>query len=392
MRQRGIRVDREWTREILADTEAEFSEAASWIEENIGCKPRSPKRGDWLIDRGVKFTKVTASGLPELTMPSASSPGTLPNLYERYKHDPEIEPALKAMITIGTHANLLQNLRIILAQSANDGRVHPEIRTQGAHTGRMSIIKPAMQTFKKRDNDAIALDEGTYSRLRGCFLADDGTLLVGADYASQEVRIAAAYSQDPTLLRVVFEDLNQHLETAKMIFGVSDKTTVRNPITGQTYYDCCKTLDFAQQFGAMPRRIAGQLDISLDDATKLWESWREAYAGFVAWFDAIASANAVINPWGRVIPSDPWRGYANANYAIQSTGRDVLGDAMMRLADAGWADCFWLPVHDELVLQVPEDQAERAADEMTILMSTKLRNVELPAKGEIIGKRWGSAE
>jgi DNA polymerase-1 len=377
MRWRGLRVDPEWTAQLMRDVETEYLEADARLEKIWGFARYSPKRGDWLIDHGAKFTEVTPSGLPKLTMPSASSPGTLPQLAERYADDSVLGPVLADMVTLGSHKNFLQNLRIIMAQSANDGRVHPEIKTLAAHTGRMSIIKPALQTLKKRD-----------PRLRGCFIADDGMVLVGADYASQEIRIAAAYSRDENLLRIVRENLNQHLLTCEMIFGVSDKTTLRRE--GQTYYDCAKTLDFAQQYGARPKRIAAQLDITKAEATEMWEKWNETYAGLVEWTKKIGKAEVIINPWGRRIPADPWRDYASGNYAVQSTGRDVLGDAMVRLDAAGWGQYLWLPVHDELIMQVPEDKAEEAAAALTELMSTKIKDIELPATGEILGTRWGA--
>lgn len=382
IRQRGHRVDDEWTRGVLAEVEGEFDAAAAWIEDEIGCRPASPKRVDWLLDRGVRFTGFTKSGTPQLTMPSATAEGTLPDLYERYADDPEIEPALAAMLTIGTHRNLLTNLKIILASAANDGYVHPEIRTQAAHTGRSSIVKPAMQTFKKND-----------PRLRGCFIARDGKVLVGADYYNQEICIAAAYSQDPALLRIVRERLNQHVLTAEMIFGVDEATARAHPPGGgRSDYDKAKTLDFAQLFGARPKRIAGQLGISVDEATTLYNAWQDAYAGFSAWFKVVANSEYVVNPWGRSIPADPYRPYANANYAIQGTGRDILGDAIMRLDSAGWADTIWLPIHDELVLEVDENQVDDALAVMAETMNTRLRNVALTVEPKVIGTRWGTGD
>jgi DNA polymerase I-like protein with 3'-5' exonuclease and polymerase domains len=379
MRYKGLRVDAQWTANLMRDVETEYMEADDRLRELWGFSPLSPKRGDWLIDAGVRFLDVTPTGLPKLTMPSAAAPGTLIELAERYAEHAELGPVFADMVTIGSNKNFLSNLRIITESAKNDGLVHPEIVTQAAHTGRMSIKKPAMQTLKKRD-----------PRLRGCFIARDGMVLVGADYASQEIRIAAAYSRDETLLRIVREDLNQHLETCKMIFGVSDKTTMRRE--GQSFYDCSKTLDFAQQYGAGPKRIAAQLDVSYAEAKGMWLAWREAYAGLVAWTESIGRADKIINPWGRIIPADPWRGYASGNYAVQGTGRDVLGDAIVRLADAGWAQALWLPVHDELILEVHEDEAELALKALQTYMPAKIKDIELPVTAEIIGKRWGVGE
>ena len=295
MRWRGLRVDPDWTRTQLESVESEYNVARERLLDLWGFPLLSPKRGAWLQDRGARFLEATKTGMPKLTMPSATGPGTLPELAERYAKHPELGPVFADMLTIGANSNMLTNLKIIMASAANDGRAHPEIKTQAAHTGRMSIVKPALQTLKKRD-----------PRLRGCFVADDGTLLVGADYDSQEIRIAAAYSQDPALLKIVSQGLNQHVETAKMIFGASyvDKSSVMDPMTGKTFYDAAKTLDFGMQYGIGPKKIAAQLNISYAEAKELWEAWREAYRGLVAWTEQIGRSETIINPWGRRIPAD----------------------------------------------------------------------------------------
>jgi DNA polymerase-1 len=393
MRQRGQRVDPEWVDRMIGEVEGEYESAAERLSELWG-KPTSPKRGDWLLDHGAQFYEVTETGLPKLTMPSAASEGTLLELRDRYEEHPVLGPVFADIVTHSSHKNFLTNLKIIRRSAQNDGFVHPEIKTQAAHTGRMSIIKPAMQTLKKRD-----------PRLRGCFIARPGKILVTADYDSQEIRIAAAYSRDPALLRIVREGLNQHVETMKMIFGVSDREAVMNLTTGKTFYDASKTLDFAQQYGAGAARIGDQLGYPshIDPETgrryahpkayAMWQAWRDAYAGLVEWSAMLAEKQQIINPWGRIIPADRWgRGYANSNYAIQSTGRDALGDAIVALADLGWADALWLFVHDELILEVNEDEAQHAVAALEEAMYCKIQDVELTATAKILGTRWGVAE
>jgi DNA polymerase-1 len=95
-----------------------------------------------------------------------------------------------------------------------------------------------------------------------------------------------------------------------------------------------------------------------------------------------------------VIPADAFgRAYANGNYMIQSTGRDLLGCALSNLAEMGLGSKIWLPVHDEIVLEVPEDKAETAAQMLGEAMTMHLPggykvDVPFPATGEVIGARW----
>lgn len=360
---RGMRVDLEWTESVLGEVEEEFRTAAFDVEATTGLKPRSNKMQDWFRSKGVRVTSLDKKHLPDLI--------------EKYGEEPEVGEALAGLAEVSRLSNLLTNLRTIHAHATDgDGFVHPNINTLQAHTGRMSFTKPAVQTLAKSG------EKGT--RLRGCFIARDGFVLAGADYDSQEIRIGAALSRDPAMLRIVMEGLNQHVLTSESIFAGRwvDKATTHD------LYDQAKTLDFAQQFGAMPRKIAKTLDIPEREAFLLWQKWRQTYAGLVAWTDQQARKRFVRNPFGRVIPRDPFRDYANGNYLIQSTGRDILGSAMCRLADEGWADYFWLEMHDELLMEVPEDRAEEAAEALTRCMSTELRGVPIPAEGEVLGSRW----
>ena len=85
-------------------------------------------------------------------------------------------------------SNLIANLRGFLAAADPAGRVHPQVNTLRAKTARMSITNPALQTLKKHD-----------PRLRRCFTADPGHVLISCDFSQVEIRVAAALADDPTL-------------------------------------------------------------------------------------------------------------------------------------------------------------------------------------------------
>lgn len=361
---RGMRVDAEWTEEILSEVGRDFADAEDRVMLETGLKARSPKMIPWLAEeRDIRTKSLDKDHLPKLI--------------EKFPD----EPILRDLQEVSSNANLLANLRTILKHAREgDGYVHPNINTQQAHTGRMSITRPAMQTLAKKGLKG--------ERLRGCFIAREGHVLIGADYDSQEIRIAAALSRDPMLLKIVLEGLNQHVLTAQSIFPAY---TSKDECPAE--YASAKTLDFAQQYGAFPKKIAATLTLAgipttVAEATVMWQKWRATYAGLVEWSEMLGRQREVVNPFGRVIPRDPFRDYANANYMIQSTGRDILGEALLRLEDAGWGRYIWLPIHDEAVLEVPEDRADEGCGAMTELMSTELDGIEIPAEGEIIGKRW----
>ena len=371
---RGHRVDIDYTRALLDDIEKTYSEADERLRDLFGFTPLSPRVPQWFIDHGATFTEFTKTGQPEL------SKDTLPRLAERYAKDEVLGPVFADKLILSKHKNLRTNLGKLLAAVDANGFVHPKINTMAAHTGRMSIVNPPMQTFKKEDK-----------RLRGCFIARDGKVLVGADYNSQETRIAAALSRDATLLEIIETGESQHVLTFKKMYGYwdGDKST--------DLYRGVKVLDFSQQYGAGPRNIGDQLGLprgpggeANPEAVEMWNKWRAVYAGLVLWTDRMSNVSTVVNPWGRHVPSDPYRRYANGNYMVQSSGRDMLGDALIELEDRGWGDTIWLPIHDEIVLEVDEDAAEAALDVLAEAMFCQFGDIAVPAEPEIIGKRWGA--
>lgn len=358
---RGHRLDADYTKARIDEVEGEYSVANERLWDTLGFTPGSPKVGPFLEGLGVNFTERTPSGRPKLDKT------TLPYLAELNEGTPG-GAVLADLLTISKLKNLRTNLATCYRAQDADGFVHPRILTQQAVTGRMSIRTPAMQTFKK-------------GPLRGCFIARDGFVFVGADYDSQEIRLAAAFSGDPAYNRIVAEGLNQHDLTAELIFGPNWRD---NPFNRKA----AKILNFAQQYGAGPQKIAAQLGISFAEAKKLWLAWRKAYRGLVKWSENLARYKSVTNPWDRLIPADRWRPYANGNYAIQSSGRDMLGDAIVNLADAGYGTYLWLPIHDELILEVPEELAEQTVPILEQAMFTTVGSIEMTAKAEIIGHRW----
>lgn len=371
---RGHRVDIEYTRELLKEIGAAYGEADARLRDVFGFTPLSPRVPKWLEDHGATFTEFTKTGQPEL------SKDTLPNLVDRYRNDEFLGPIFADKLALSKNKNLRTNLGKLLNAVDADGFVHPKINTMAAHTGRMSIVNPPMQTFKKEDK-----------RLRGCFITRDGKVFVGADYNSQETRIAAALSRDETLLEIIATGESQHVLTFKKMYGYwdGDKST--------DLYRGVKVLDFSQQYGAGPRNIGDQLGLprgpggeANPEAVEMWNKWRAVYAGLVIWTDRMSNVSTVVNPWGRHVPSDPFRRYANGNYMVQSSGRDMLGDALIELEDRGWGDTIWLPIHDEIVLEVDEGAAEEALTVLAESMFCQFGDIEVPAEPEIIGTRWGS--
>jgi DNA polymerase-1 len=361
---RGIRLDLDYTHALRGEFEQANTAARGELEALMGCKATSPKRVDWLAARGVEFRHFTDAGRPSL-----SSKDALPDLLARYPGG-EVGRMLTLTTRMAETGNFATNLARFPGFADTAGRVHPDYRTLAAHTGRMSVKWPAMQTFKKDD-----------PRLRGCFVAEPGMVLVGCDFKAVEVRVAAALANEPRLIEVIRAGTDIHDNTARLMFG---------PNWTKAQRTLGKRATFGTIYGGGAPGLAKQTGVSVEVARDVVQRFKRAYPRITAFGAAMAERDPVRNAARRRIPADPARTYANANYAIQSTARDLLVESLYRLcALEGWHPFLWAIIHDEIVLQVPTEAAEDARQALHTAMTTSFRGVPIEADSEIIGPRWG---
>jgi DNA polymerase-1 len=360
---RGIKIDVEHTSQFLEDVEKDIADAEAEIGDISGFKARSPRLGEWLEERGVTGD-VTETGRLSLDKKA------LPKLVNAYGDVPEVGDVLRAKLAVSANSNKAAILSSCLRSRDSSDRVHPEWKTLQAKTARFSATGVAVQTINKDD-----------TRMRACFLPDDDySVWVGADLNQVEVCIAAAYSRDSNLLDIVYSGKSIHDITAETAFG---------PAFTAKHRSYAKTTNFAAQYGAGAQAISVQGNIPLELAQRLLKAYRKAYSGLVDFGRSLEDLDPVINAFGRRIPADSGRGYANLNYIIQSTGRDLLASMIRRLYDSGWGQYIRLVLHDEIILSVPVALASQACEALEQSMSTTFKDVPIKASAKIIGKNWG---
>ncbi|GHG82738.1 DNA polymerase [Streptomyces griseocarneus] len=367
---RGLLLDRPYTANLLRQFEREFNAADAHIRNALGFSGRSPRFAQWMEQQVTGYTwprtdkgqiQTTADSL--VALGHALSEGSA-QISDRGR---ELLAARRAM---AAGSNTITNLKSFLAAADRGGRVHPQINTLRARTGRMSITAPALQTLKKHD-----------PRLRHCFRAENGHVLVACDFSQVEVRVAAALSRDRTLMDVITSGVDIHDATAELMYGpgfTKEQRTVSKRATFGTIY------------GGGAKALAAQTGVPVSVARGVIQRWQRAYPEVIRFGKDIANATTVITGSGRRIPADPDRPYANSNYAIQSTARDLLVAAVYELATAhGLHERLWLFVHDEVIVHVPADQAAAVRDQLTAAMTTTYRGVPIAADAEILGTHWG---
>lgn len=262
-------------------------------------------------------------------------------------------------------------------------RIHADISTGAARTGRMTSAKPNMQNVPED--------------VKPCFVADPGMVFISADFSSIEMRVAAAVTGDPKLVGMYTEPLpanaterqvwarDPYWETAWAVWG-DDATAQQRKLA--------KIIVLGSMYGGGADALAANVDIPVAEAQRILKGYKEAFPQLGQWWkdhmnDRIYTGRSF---WtletGRFQTIDPTRAWAGFNLMIQGTARDLLLDAMFRLDDAGLSEYMLLPIHDEVLFQVPAEQAEELLRRITEAMETVFMGVPITAEAKVLGDRW----
>jgi DNA polymerase I len=273
------------------------------------------------------------------------------------------------------------------------GRLHTHFNQTGTATGRLSSKDPNLQNIPIRD------EEGR--RIRQAFVASPETVFVSADYAQIELVVLAHLSKDPGLLDAFRKGKDVHRETGAMIFGLEpeDVTPEQRRVA--------KTINFGVMYGMSAFRLARDLGIPRREAEWFIETYFARYTGIRDFIDTtVAEAEktgAVRTLFGRrrVLPDITNRNKTvkagaervAVNTPIQGTAADIVKKAMIRVASRieteKLSSRLLLQVHDELILECPESEADWVE---RILEEEMQRAVELSVPLRVSvesGRSWG---
>ena len=285
--------------------------------------------------------------------------------------------------------------KLPLMMNAKTGRVHTSYHQAVAATGRLSSSDPNLQ------NIPIRSDEGR--RIRQAFVAPEGYKLVAADYSQVELRIMAHLSDDEGLLNAFQEGRDVHRATAAEVFGVSEEDVTDNQRRS------AKAINFGLIYGMSAFGLAKQLGIGRAEAQDYVNLYFQRYPGVQAYMDNTRE-NAkekgyVETIFGRRLylpdiraKNAPRRQHAERtaiNAPMQGTAADIIKRAMIQVAawlpQSGFDARLLMQVHDELILEVRDDQAEAFAAELQQKMQNAAE-LKVPLLVEAgIGDNWDQA-
>eukprot|EP00371_Babesia_bovis_P001863 XP_001610510.1 DNA polymerase I [Babesia bovis T2Bo] len=263
------------------------------------------------------------------------------------------------------------------------GRIYPNINQIGAESGRFSCDNPNLQQIP-RD-----------SRFRECFIADKGNKLVIADFSQIELRIAADIAEDRRMIEAYNSGEDLHSLTASLVKNkpISEVTKEERQLA--------KAVNFGLIFGMSLAGFRNYAEscygvvLSVPAAREIYDSFFKSYSGITAWHERMKAAKpiSVRTLSNRLSVFDQFSFTRSLNYPVQGTSADITKEAMALLVDrvADISGKMILCIHDEIILEVPESNANKALEVLIETMETAgnkfLRYVPCKAMGSI-GDSW----
>jgi len=272
-----------------------------------------------------------------------------------------------------------------------DGRVRPTVYTLGTVTGRMSCVRLNLQQLSRQGG------------VRACITADPGQLMIGADFSGVELRVAAALSGDTTLRQFLAEGRDLHAEIALQVFGacpkaseVSEKNPTGEPTPKKEHRYVAKRIVFGRLYGGGIPTLAAQGGTTHAVAQAAVDTLDAMTPGLTAWSadirNAIKAGHVAYPSYsGRIIHFDPRLPHKGPNAAIQGSARELLVDALIRWGDTRWGRCVLLPVHDELDVFVPAEDAVEATSALVAAMETQMNGISIIAEPSAPAFAWADA-
>ena len=253
----------------------------------------------------------------------------------------------------------------LLAEVADDGRIHATFHQTVARTGRLSSEEPNLHNIPVRSEDG--------RRFRRAFLPDDGWRLLVADYNQVELRVIAHLAEDPGLVEAFRSGQDIHTTTAARIFGVEPGEVTH------AHRSKAKMVSYGLAYGMESYGLAQRLAIPQAEAAEILAAYFTAFPSVDAYMDRVVAEardkgyTETLFGRRRLIPelsSSNFRvrqaGERQAmNAPIQGLAADIFKVALVRLDAALESERLEsrlvLQVHDEVILEVPPHEEERAA-------------------------------
>ncbi|MFC4425892.1 DNA polymerase I [Deinococcus navajonensis] len=384
MEVRGVRLDSEYIRGLAGAAAARLAALEAQIHSLAGREfsVRSPSQLETVLydELGLASGKKT-----KLTGKRSTAVAALEPL--RAEH-PIIPPILEFRELDKLRGTYLEPLPILV--NPRTGRLHTTFAQTAVATGRLSSLNPNLQNIPIRSEMGREIRKG--------FIADPGYCLISADYSQIELRLLAHIAGDELMQRAFQEGADIHRRTAAQVLGLDEQTITANQRRA------AKTVNFGVLYGMSAHRLSNDLGIPYAEASGFIETYFSTYPGIRGYIDRTLEFGRqqgyVETLYGRrrYVPElvATNRNVREAgerlayNMPIQGTAADIIKHAMVRLDQEldALGGRLLLQVHDELLIEAPEDRADQVAAITREVMEGAAK-LSVPLAVEIgIGPNW----
>jgi len=346
MKRHGVRIDKELAHKYVQLGEERMAQ----IEKDLGINPASPKQMKKLLidELGLPVMKQSAkTGAPSFDKEAMLAYDSMLELLEN--------PVAKQIKEFrGWQKAVSASYRPYLDLVDMDGRLRCSYRLHGTATGRLSCAEPNLQQIPKTS------DKEWNGKVKECFIAEDGYVLLNADFSQLELRLATAYAGEEELKKVFNEGRDIFTEMSKQL-GMSRHDT--------------KTLVYSMQYGAGEQRLMNAFGVSKEEAKQIRQNYFTTYPNFRRFNERCTTKveqDGYIKIWtGRKRRFENRNeAYKAMNSVIQGGAADIVERIMVRcFKELEGPDCrMLLQVHDSITFEVKESVVPQYLEKIRTLM------------------------
>jgi len=366
----GIPIDKEELEKKLKEQERLLQKKVMDFMVKYRIDPMSPKQVGELLTKRFKLD------LPKTGKGNVSTDDRVLSEYASH-------PVISELLDIRGMKKIIEKLQEI-KERIRGNRVYPEFKQIGAVTGRMASMNPNVQNIPRN--------------LRSIFKAEEGNVFVIADFSQIELRIASEYVGEEKMLQAFRQGKDLHRYTASVFLGKPEEEITKEE------RQLAKAVNFGLIYGISAKGLVEYaktygIDLSLESAQKIRDSFFEYYTSFKAWHERVKrELKEYKESRGHTLLGRPYVAHTfpdAVNYPIQGTGADLLKLSVLmfdaELRREGLKAKVVNLVHDEILVECKEEYAEYIKEllKRAMLHAGRVILKQVPVEVEVfVNNRW----
>lgn len=267
-----------------------------------------------------------------------------------------------------------------LLEFRDGDRLHTHINPLEARSGRMSCTSPALHQLEKT------------SLIRDCIVATEGNSLLSVDYENEELRIIGSLCHSKGMIEAFRQGMDMHKNTASKMYGITIEQVSKQQKTN------AKRAMFTKAYGGREATFAAYMGLTYDEGARYYNTLSMLYPELDEYIEhqkQTIKANKV-DGFGHIYLSDGRRinipanlSFTAVSYSSQGEGAIVLKKKLIAMEAAGLGQYLRLPIHDEVLFEVPDEDFEEIRKEAMEIMTCTDFTIPLTVDGSGPIKRWG---